>query len=389
MIIKAHSLIGRIDTKLLYEAFKAVKRNRGAAGVDKASIAMFAANIAENLDALMRELKSGDYQPFPLLRRYIAKNMEKTEFRPLGIPTVKDRIAQEVCRRLLDPIFRPTFHAQSYGFIQGRNAHMAIEKALERHAQGAGVVLDADISGFFDNLPHQVIMDAVKARVADGKVLDLLERFLKCGVMEDGQLLATTRGTPQGGVISPLLANIVLNSLDWELQAAGLFFVRYADDFVVICNSKPQAEEALIKVQTHLATLGLTLSAAKTKITKFTKGYTFLGFVISKRSRRIRPKSLEKFKDKVRALTVRSHNLDRDAVNALNAVLRGTARYFCAAFTSNKESFHKLDSWIRMRLRAMSFKRKSTKDNYQLRNKVLKEQFGLLSLEDIYMTLHK
>lgn len=370
------------------EAFKSVKRNRGAAGVDRVSIQMFEANLSDNLAALMRELKSGTFVPLPLRRVYIPKDREQTEFRPLGIPAVKDRVAQEVLRRLLAPIFEPHFHRASFGFIQGRNAHMAIGHALECHAQGLEVVVDADIKGFFDHLPHQVILEAIRERVADGKVLDLLERFLRCGVLEDGRLWATTKGTPQGGVISPLLANIVLNKLDWQLEELGYRFARYADDFVILCKSRPQAEEALTQAAALLATLGLALSPEKTKITTYGKGYSFLGFVLSSRSRRIRLKSLEKLKDKVRDLTIRKHNLDLEVVTRLNRVIRGLAQYFCAPFTTNRDQFHKLDSWLRMRLRAMSFKRKSILDHYKLRDKTFKKAFGLLSFEDLFVARH-
>jgi len=386
--MKAHSLIGRIDIALMRDAFKAVKRNRGAAGVDKVSIQMYRANLMDNLHALMRELKSGSFEPLPLRRVFIPKNTEQTEFRPLGIPVVKDRIAQEVLRRLLDPVFRPLFHAASFGFIQGRNCHMAINHALQFHAQGDEVVLDADIKGFFDNLPHQVILQAVREHVADGKVLDLLERFLRCGVLEDGRLMATTKGTPQGGVVSPLLANIVLNRLDWHLDRLGLRFVRYADDFVVLCQNRSQAEEARTQVETLLAQLGLSLSPQKTTITTYRSGYTLLGFILSRRSRRIRPKSLEKFKDKVRALTIRKHNLDLDLVANLNALIRGVAQYFCASFATNREQFNQLDSWIRMRLRAMKFKRKNYLDNYKLRIRTFKQTYQLLSLEDFFLSTH-
>jgi RNA-directed DNA polymerase len=386
--MKAHSLIGRIDIDLMREAFKAVKRNRGAAGVDKVSIQMYRANLMDNLHALMRELKTGSFEPLPLRRVFIPKNRDKTEFRPLGIPVVKDRIAQEILRRLLEPIFRPLFHAASFGFIQGRNCHMAINHALQLHAKGYDVVLDADIKGFFDNLPHKVILEAVREEVADGKVLDLLERFLRCGVLEDGRLLATTKGTPQGGVISPLLANIVLNRLDWHLDKLGYRFVRYADDFVVLCSNRSQAEEARTQVENLLAQLGLSLSPQKTVITTYGKGYSLLGFVLSSRSRRIRPKSLEKFKDKVRALTVRKHNLDLDLVDRLNALIRGSAQYFCASFATNREQFHKLDSWIRMRLRAMKFKRKNTLDNYKLRISTFQQVYRLLSLESFFVASH-
>ena len=243
--IKAHSLTGRITPKLMRQAFQKVKRNRGAAGVDKVSVEMFAKNLDENLDALMRDLKSGTFRTRPLRRVRIPKGPGTTKLRPLGIPVVRDRVAQEVLRRLLAPIFEPQFHENSFGFIRGRNCHQALERALEYHTEGDRVVLDADIQGFFDNIPHRVIVAMVASEVADGNILRLVEKFLTAGVMEDGVFKPTNIGTPQGGVISPLLANIVLNKLDWRLHDAGYRFVRYADDFVVVCRTKRQAQEAL------------------------------------------------------------------------------------------------------------------------------------------------
>jgi RNA-directed DNA polymerase len=184
------------------------------------------------------------------------------------------------------------------------------------------------------------------------------------------------------------VANIVLNQLDWHLDQLGLRFVRYADDFVVLCQSRSQAEEARCQVETLLARLGLSLSPQKTVITTYRKGYTLLGFVLSRRFRRIRPKSLEKFKDKVRALTIRKHNLDLDLVARLNALIRGVAQYFCASFATNREQFNQLDSWIRMRLRAMKFKRKNTLDNYKLRIRTFQQTYRLLSLESFFVATH-
>jgi RNA-directed DNA polymerase len=200
-IIKAHSLTGRITDGLMLASFKAVKRNRGAAGIDKVSLKMFEANLADNLRALLRDLKSGSFHPHPLRRVLIPKN--ETEFRPLGIPAVRDRVAQEVVRRLLSPIFEPLFHPASYGFRPGRNCHMALEAVLKLHDEGHRFVLDADIKGFFDNLSHDVIMQAVAERVADGNILRLVEKFLTSGVMDNGLFKPTTIGTPQGGVVTP------------------------------------------------------------------------------------------------------------------------------------------------------------------------------------------
>lgn len=375
---KYHSLTGRITQSLLHKAFRGVKRNRGAAGIDKVSIQMFQANLDENLLALERDLKDGSFRPLPLRRKFLLK--EPGKFRPLGIPAVRDRIGQEALRLLLAPIFELLFHEASYGFRPGRNCHMALEQVLKLHEAGYQVVLDADIKGFFDNLPHKVIMEALAAQVADGNILDLIEKFLNAGVMEDGVFKPTTVGTPQGGVISPLLANIVLNHLDWKLQERGFRFVRYADDFVVLTQSRPQAEEALTLVTQTLSELGLSLSAEKTRITTYRTGYAFLGFVLSRRSRRMRPKSERKFKDKVRELTRRSHNLDAQVIVKLNQVIRGTAHYFARRWFTGRSKFKALDSWIRRRLRCMKFKRFSYHDNRRFRVKQA-ERLGLLCLE--------
>jgi RNA-directed DNA polymerase len=381
---KVHSLTGRITPELMLAAFHAVKRNRGAAGVDKVSIQMFAANLDANLNSLMSDLKDGSFQPKPLRRKFIDKGQGK--LRPLGIPAVRDRVGQEVLRRLLAPVFEPKFHDASYGFRPGRNCHKAIEQVIQYHEQGDWFVLDADIQGFFDNLSHDVIMEAVAAEVADGNILRLIEKFLRSGVMDNGVFKPTTVGTPQGGVISPLLANIVLNHLDWRLHQHGRRFVRYADDFVVVAPSKTQAEEARTQVEQVLGELGLTLSPDKTHITTYGKGYSFLGFVISSRSRRIRPKSEKKFQDKVRELTQRYHNFDAAVIVKLNQVIRGTAHYFCTRWATHGKTMRHLDSWIRMRLRAMWKKVKRKTDNYRLPTEQF-AQLGLLSLTSYMLAI--
>jgi group II intron reverse transcriptase/maturase len=377
---KVHSLTGRITPKLMCEAWRAVRRNRGAAGVDKVSIQMFEKNLDDNLERLMRELKTGTFVPLPARRVYIPKDAKKTKFRPLGIPAVRDRIAQEVLRRLLNPIFEAKFHDHSYGFRPGRSCHQAVEKVLELGRQGHRQVLDADISGFFDNLSHQAIMRELADVVADGNILRLVEKFLKAGVMEGGKYLPTRVGTPQGGVASPLLANIALNVLDWHLHEHGYCFVRYADDFVVLCRTEDEAKEALVLVQRTLSErLGLSLSPEKTKVTRFHEGFTFLGFDIQSNFVRMRAKSIENFKTKIRGITRRSHNLDADVIVRLNRVIRGTANYFATPWSHCGDMYRSLDRWIRMRLRCMKLKRKWSNDNFRLRLKHFRNM-GLLSL---------
>jgi group II intron reverse transcriptase/maturase len=254
-----------------------------------------------------------------------------------------------------------------------------VERVLQLRRQGYGHVLDADIKGFFDNIPHAVIMAGLTEVVADGNILALVEKFLTTGVLEAGVWSPTLVGTPQGGVVSPLLANIALNFLDWHLHDHGYRFVRYADDFVVLCRSPHQAQEALTQVTQCLTQLGLTLSAEKTKVTTFAAGVAFLGFDIKGRGVSMRAKSVEKFKTKVRELTQRSHNLDAEVIKKLNRVIRGTANYFATPFAHVGDLFRSLDRWTRMRLRCMRFKRKSRQDNWRMRCNHL-VRVGLLSL---------
>ena len=376
---KHHSLTGRITAELLLTSFHAVRRNRGAAGLDKVSIAMFERNLEPNLASLLHHLKRrGLYESTPLRRRFIPK-AGSSELRPLGIPAVRDRVAQEVLRQLLNPIFEPLFHDASFGFRPARNCHQAIEQVLQLKEEGYLFVVDADIKGFFDSIDHELIVDAVAAEVADGNILHIIRQFLQSGVMEDGALKPTPKGTPQGGVISPLLANIVLNHLDWQLQSKGLRFVRYADDFVVLCKTAAEAEEALAFIRHVIeGQLKLQLHPEKTRITRFSKGFEFLGFAIAANRCSMRPKAQENFKMKIKDLTRRSCNLDAQVILKLNRVIRGTANYFATDFSAVKFLFREFDKFIRRRLRCMKFKRISRQDNYRLRNRQL-ARLGLLS----------
>jgi RNA-directed DNA polymerase len=326
-------------------AVKRVTENQGkrTAGVDGETW-----NTSRKKTAALGTLRQRGYRPQPLRRTYIPKRNGK--LRPLGIPTVRDRVAQEVVRSLLEPIFEPHFSEFSFGFRPGRNAHQAIEAVNTAHEAGFKWVVDADTlrESFFDNIPHDLILNLVAERVADGNILRprSVREFLSAGVMEDFALLPPVSGTPQGGVISPLLANIVLNVLDQRLTRAGYRFVRYADDFVVLCRTHAQAKQALEFVDTTLRQeLGLSLSSAKTKVTNFVKGFDSrsVGFHLTRRKASVRSKSIEKLKDRIRQITTRSHNLDPETVRALNRVLIGFAHYFALPFATVKMQF--ADNW--------------------------------------------
>jgi len=259
---------------------------------------------------------------------------------------------------------------------------MAVKRVIELIRGGYKHVVDADLRAFFDMIPHSLIMKTVAEEVADGNILGLVEKFLSSGVMEDGKFIPTRKGTPQGGIISPLLANIVLNRLDWHLDQNGYRFVRYADDFVVLVKTRAEAEKALAVVNDFLTNqLGLELNWEKTQITTAGKGFEFLGFRISSRFVSIRPRSVEKFRDKVRKLTIRHHNLDKEVMVKLNRVIRGTANYFATSFSNCHRQFNELDKWIRRRLRCMKYKSISRRHNLRMRVKHFR-RLGLLSLAD-------
>ncbi len=379
---KVHSLTGRITEEMMLKAFKAVKKNRGAAGIDKVSIAMYESNLTKNLISLMKKLKTGSYLPKPLRRKHIFKEKGKT--RPLGIPAVECRVAQEVLRQLISPIFEKRFHSNSFGFRPGRNCHQAIERVMHFARIGYRYVVDIDIKGFFDNIPHDLIMESIAAKIADGNILNTIEKVLNSGVIEeDGEFKPTLRGTPQGGVISPLLANAALDHLDWFLEGINLPFVRYADDFIVLCKTKAEAEKALDIIQDYLTGIGLEVSKEKTKVSSFSEGFNFLGFTIRNQTAVMREKSKEKFKNAIRDITIRSHNLDKEVIERMNRVIRGTVNYFGAKFSTMKTMFRELDKWIRKRTRCMKKKRIHHSDNIRLKNSYIKKM-GLLNCVELY-----
>ncbi len=375
---KVHSLTGRITPKLMEQSWKAVKRNNGGPGVDRVTVKTYKTGVERNLSVLMKRMKTrGSYKCPPLRRHYIPKG-NTNKLRPLGIPTVDTRIAQEVIRRLIEPIFEEQFHDNSFGFRKGRNCHQAVERVLEYTNAGHHQIVEIDIKGFFDNIPHQVIMTMLAAEIADGNILDLINSFLGSGVVEDGILIPTPRGAPQGGVISPLIGNIVLNYLDQKLDKSGYTFVRYADDLVIPCKSALQAENALIHAVEVLKDLGLECSPDKTKITTLNEGFQFLGFNISSRGVSIRQKSREKFEEKIKQITMRSHNFDAQVIMKLNQIIRGTVNYFHIKFSNINSYLRTIDRLIRTRLRSMKYKSMSRQHHFRLKNRILIKR-GLMS----------
>ena len=376
---KAHSLIDKVYRwDNLLSAWKRVRANKGAHGIDRATIRHFEADLEIHLREIQRKLMQRRYTPKPVRRVYIPKASDPKKRRPLGVPVVSDRIVQQAIVQIVDPIFDPEMSKRSYGYRKGRRAHDAIATAIQDAKDGYRQVLDADLAAFYENIDHDVAMSRVRARIADGRVLELIEAFLKAGVMENGVVSVAEAGTPQGGVLSPWISNLVLDDLDKAIEAKGWRHVRYADDFVVLCRSREEAIHALAHVKEVLEGLKLSLNETKTRLTDFENGFDFLGFRFQHFQLGIRPKAIDNFKDKVRKLTRRQLGRNVEAVLAdLNPVLRGWAGYFGVSQVSKVMTV--LDGWIRMRVRSFRYKRKCHHDNWRLPNKRL-EKWGLLSL---------
>ena len=349
---KWHSLIdkvSRLDTLRL--GWAQVERNAGAAGVDRMSVERFAQARDFYLAELAGALRDGSYSPQPVRRVYIPKGKGR---RPLGIPAVKDRVVQAALKQVIEPIFEHEFEPRSFGFRQGLGCKDALRE-VDRHLKaGYFWVVDADLQSYFDTIPHAALLAKVGNRIADGRVLELVEQFLKQDIMDDMKRWTPTAGSPQGAVISPLLANIYLHELDVEMREAGLVMVRYADDAVVLCRSREEAQSALAHMQAWVTANGLTLHPDKTHLGDCRidgQGFEFLGYRFEAGKRWVRKKSLMSLKDKIRAKTKRNEGNSIDYVIAsLNPTLRGWYEYFQHA---HRFTFSTIDGFVRRRLRAM------------------------------------
>ena len=334
----------------LTKSFTQVKRNGGAPGIDGQSLSDFGERKSEELHQLQKELASKRYKPQAVKRVYIPKSDGSK--RPLGIPTVRDRVVQQSLLNVLQPIFDPDFHPSSYGYRPKRSAAQAVAKA-ERFVNHYGLehVVDMDLSKCFDTLDHASILQGVNRKVSDGSVLELINKMLKSGIEEEGKYKSTEIGSPQGGVISPLLMNIYLDSFDQYMKGLGIRIVRYADDILILSRIKSEAGRNRELAKAYLEKeLLLEVNETKTHLTDNSKGIAYLGFIITKRGLRINPKSKAKFKEKVRQLTRRQNSLNVSAqILRLNQLLRGFTNYFRIA--QIKGLLRELMSWIRRRLR--------------------------------------
>lgn len=358
---KWFSLVDKVyQRKNLEAAFKKVKQRGGAAGVDHQTVALFEQRVEAHLDAIATRLKEGTYHPQTLRRVWIEKPGSK-ERRPLGIPTVRDRVVQTALLHVLQPIFERDFAPHSYGFRPGRGCKDALRRVDALLKAGHIWVVDADIKSYFDSIPHAALMGSVEQKIADGRVVDLIQQCLQQGVLEGVREWEPDEGTPQGAVISPLLANIYLDPLDHQMADAGYEMVRYADDFVVLCRSEEEARAALKRIQGWMQQAGLNLHPEKTRIVDATQpgGFDFLGYHFERGLRWPRKKSLKKLKDTLRHKTKRNngHSLDR-IIMGVNQTLVGWFAYFKH---SAKPTFRPLDQWLRMRLRSILRRRQGRK----------------------------
>jgi RNA-directed DNA polymerase len=351
---KWHTLIDKVYAPAnLRSALSTVTQRKTSPGIDGRSAASVARDAEAEVATLERLLREGKYEPQPVKRVWIPKPGSR-EKRPLGIPTIRGRIVETALRDVIEPIFEHSFAEHSYGFRPKRSAKQAVARVEALLEEGRHWVVDADIKGYFDNIPHEQLMDRVSDKISDGRVLALIEKMLKQGVMETiNGWTPTEQGTPQGAVISPLLANIYLDPLDHQMAELGREMIRYADDFVILCKTQAEAEEALEHVRAWMSKAGLTLHPEKTRIVDATQrgGFEFLGWHFERGYKWPREKSQKKLKDSIRERTRRhnGHSL-KVIITRVNQVVRGWGNYFQGGVRTVSP---KIDGWIRGRLRSI------------------------------------
>jgi RNA-directed DNA polymerase len=397
---KVHSLVDKVcKRKNLELAWRRVRSNGGAGGVDGQSLAEFEEVLDEQLDRLCQELRTDTYQPLPVRRHLIPKAGQPGKFRPLGIPTIYDRVCQQALLNRLEPIFEPVFDDASFGYRKGRSAKDALRKIWKELDAGAEWIVDADLKDFFGSADHEKLLTLVAQRISDGRVLRLIRGMLKAGALADGQRLPTEQGTPQGGIVSPLLSNILLTPFDREMRRRGYRLTRYADDWVVACHTRAEARRALAEATALLKTLGVTLNADKTRIVHVQVGFEFLGYKIKRGTRPLRlapgkirsgvrsgdlyayprQRSIQHFKDQIRQRTRRKAPVTIPVLVAdINLVIRGWGLYYYKAHV--RKLFAQLDRWILHRIWSQRFKRWRCRGWKRLPERHLYGELGLVRL---------
>ena len=372
---KVHSLIDKVYSRTnLVLAWEKVKQNHGSAGIDEVTITEFEANKEVYLELLYRKLRDGTYQPKPVKRVKIPKSGGGV--RKLGIPAVMDRVCQQALVQRMEPIFEPQFHECSFGYRKGQSPHDAMRKVWQELSAGYGWCVDADLRAFFDTIPQDKLVDLIAEEISDGRVLQLIWAMLHAGAIEGEDWQPTLTGVPQGAVASPLWSNIFLTPFDRAMTAAGFRLTRWADDFVVLCKTRDEAQRALAFAERFLwEELGVTLHPQKTRIVHISHGFEFLGYKVkqgtglrlSAQKRRSHPnshnlyavpreKSVERFKEQIRHLTRRTVPVKlRELIERINPVIRGWGTFYRKAHV--RRLFHQLDRWIEYRLYSFLAKR--------------------------------
>jgi RNA-directed DNA polymerase len=378
----------------LYAAWRGVKRNGGSAGSDHQSVKAFDGNLEGELTRLEQELTQGTYKPRPVRRVYIDKPGSKDK-RPLGIPAVRDRVVQAALRLVIEPIFEREFAPNSYGFRPGRGCKDALREVERLLKAGYTHVVDADLSAYFDSIPHDRLMDEIGKYIADGRVLQVIEGFLKQDIMDGMSLWSPEKGSPQGAVISPLLSNLYLHPVDMNMAETGFEMIRYADDLVIMCRTCEEAQRALELLRQLVNERGLSLHPVKTRVVDMTvagQGFEFLGYRFADGTRRPRSKSMKKLKETIRSKTRRSNGKSLGAIiEDVNVTLKGWFEYFKHC---NKWTFPVIDGWLRRRLRSILRQRMGLKgiskgsDHLRWPNRFFQEH-GLFILDGAHKFLRQ
>jgi len=404
---KVHSLIDKVyKWKNLEMAWERVKENRGSGGVDGQSLTAFSSQLGVQLARLEKELKEDAYRPQPVLQHPIPKRDKPGEYRMLGVPTIYDRVCQQALLNRLEPIFEPVFDAASFGYRRGRSTKDALRKIWKEIQSGSEWIVDGDLRDFFGSVDHEKLLMLVAQRVADGRVLRLIGAMLKAGSYGKGQLFPTERGTPQGGVVSPMLSNILLTPFDREMRLRGYQLTRYADDWVITCKSAAEARAAVDTALRILKQLGVELHPQKTRIVHVQEGFEFLGYKIKRGKRKMclpesmirsqarqgalyaypKEKSICRFMDQVRQRTKRTLPLQTEELIAeLNPLLRGWGEYYKRAHV--RKLFNRLDRWIMRRIWSHRCKRWRKAGWRWLPRRKLYDEYGLVRLAGLIPSL--